>query len=264
MLIDNISQVHSYEQRFYLAFRDCDVQFDVNLLYSSRPKDDSKKYSVRIDFFDKLNLNYRGTWEFPVQFSFLPVNPTAAILTVPLESSVTSMNCYPTCVHGECLLYVNTRRPFCRCSQGWFGSSCETAHHCNCANGSVCMGSDNNNTICVCPLGKYGARCLLTRSSCSPKTCSNRGLCVPADERVADDSFVCVCEQGYTGVHCEHEESIVEISFSDMAIPTSMFIHFISVVEAAPSERMTTIEKIGFDQDSVSLSQPSKYHIIFV
>jgi hypothetical protein len=85
MLIDNISQVHSYEQRFYLAFRDCDVQFDVNLLYSSRPKDDSKKYSVRIDFFDKLNLNYRGTWEFPVQFSFLPVNPTAAILTVPLE-----------------------------------------------------------------------------------------------------------------------------------------------------------------------------------
>jgi hypothetical protein len=264
MLIDNTSQIHSYEQRSYLAFRDCNFQFGINLLYSNQPKDPSKQYTVRIDLFEQSNLNYRASWEFPVQFSALPVYPIANILIIPSESSLTSTTCSPKCVHGECLLYVNTQRPFCRCFHGWFGLSCERNQPSNCTNRSFSMGSPNNHTICVCSLGKYGPKCFLTRSSCQSNTCLNDGLCVPEDERIGKHNFLCICKQGYIGVRCEHEESRIEISFSNMAIPTSMFVHFITVMINKPHLRTTMIKKIAYDQNSAIVYQTLEYHIIFV
>ncbi|UJR34741.1 hypothetical protein I4U23_027519 [Adineta vaga] len=264
MLIDNSSQIHSYEQRSYLALRDCDVLFGINLLYSSRPKDLSKKYIVRIDLFEKFNLNYRVTWEFPIEFYFLPVYRISTILKVPSEMSTTSNDCFPNCIHGECLLYVNTQRPFCRCIQGWFGLSCERNYSCYCANGSICIGSDNHNTICVCSLDKYGGRCLLTRSPCNPNPCMNEGLCVPTDERISIHNFLCICRQSYTGLTCEHEHSRIEISFPDMPIPTSVIIHMITVLNNASHLRTTVIKKLAFDQDYVTIYQSLEYHVIFV
>ena len=233
------------------------------MLYSNRPKDPKKEYNVRIDLFEHSNLNYRASWEFLVQFAVLPVYRIATILLIPSESSLTSPTCSPNCVHGKCILYVNTQRPFCRCFHGWFGVSCQRAHQCNCTYGSFCIGSHNNNTVCVCSLGKYGPRCLLTRSSCWPNPCLNRGLCVPEDERIAEHNFVCICKQGYTGSRCEQEESKIEISFFDMDIPTSMFIHFITVMVNEQHLHTTIIKKIAYDQDSILVYQSLEYHVIF-
>lgn len=264
MLIDNTSQIHSQEQRSYLPFKDCDVQFGMNLLYSTQPKDSSKKYIVRIDLFEKLNLNYRFSWEFPIQFSFLPVYRIATLLKISSESSISSQNCFPKCIHGDCLLYLNTQRSFCRCFHGWFGLACENAHDCNCADGSFCLGPSNNNTICVCSLGKCGPRCLLTRSLCQPNPCFNDGLCVSEDERIAENDFLCICKQGYTGAKCDHKQSIIEISFSDVGIPQSVLIHFITVVINEPSLKTTMMKRIAFDQDSITVYQSLEYHLIFL
>ncbi|CAF5166400.1 unnamed protein product, partial [Rotaria magnacalcarata] len=146
MLIDNVSEIHSYEQRNYFAARDCDIQFGMNLLYSSRPKDESKKYTD-----------------------------------------------------------------------------------------SICVGSQNNQSICVCPLGKYGPRCLLTSSACSSNPCLNRGRCVPVDERAAKNNFSCVCEQGYAGARCEYEESRIKITFSTTIIPAAVLVHYITVATNSSS-----------------------------
>lgn len=266
VLIDQTTQIHSYEQRIYLGVRHCNIQFGLNLLYADRPKNDSKKYIVRIDLFEKVHLNYRASWEFPVQFPFLPVYRLATHLRIPFQSTTTGVSgCVPDCRHGECSLYANTRRAFCRCFSGWFGKSCEEAHQCNCANGSVCIEQNQNSSaICVCPLGKYGARRLLTRSSCSPNPCLHNGLCVPEDERIAEDSFLCVCQQGYMGTRCEHEETQIEVSFVDMPIPLSITIHFITVEPDSPSVRFTVVKKIPLDQDFLLIKQSFEYHLIFV
>ena len=87
VLTDNTSQIHSTEQRFYLGVHHCDTQFGLNLLYADRPKSDSKKYAVRIDLFEKFDLKYRASWEFPVRFSFLPVYRIAALLCSAFRSS---------------------------------------------------------------------------------------------------------------------------------------------------------------------------------
>ena len=196
----------------------------------------------------------------------MPVYRVAALLRVPFESNTTTVSdCVSGCLHGECVLYTNTKRAFCRCFPGWFGETCERPYQCHCANGSGCIGSDeNNNTICVCPLGKYGSRCLLTRSSCSPNPCLHNGLCVPEDERIAEDRFLCICQQGYMGTRCEHEETRIEISFPDMPIPLSIFIHFVTVQPNAASLPVTVVKKVPMDQDSVIISQASEYHLIFV
>jgi hypothetical protein len=92
----------------------------------------------------------------------------------------------------------------------------------------------------------------------------NGGVCVPEDERIAEHNFLCICKQGYTGTRCEHEESKIEISFRDMAIPESVFIHFITVIINAPHLRTTMIKKIAYDQNSVIVYQSLEYHVIFV
>ncbi|CAF1565069.1 unnamed protein product [Rotaria magnacalcarata] len=264
MLIDNVSEIHSYEQRNYFAARDCDIQFGMNLLYSSRPKDESKKYTVIITVFEKSNLNYCGTWEFPIQFIFLPVYRIATILKISLVSNKKSKNCFPSCLHGECLLYANIERSFCRCFYGWFGSSCEKNYYCNCAQDSICVGSQNNQSICVCPLGKYGPRCLLTSSACSSNPCLNRGRCVPVDERAAKNNFSCVCEQGYAGARCEYEESRIKITFSTTIIPAAVLVHYITVATNSSSLRVSTIKKVPFEHDFVYIYQTLQYHIIFI
>lgn len=264
MLIDNTSQIHSYEQRNYLAMRDCDIQFGLNLLYSNRPKDHSKNYIVRIDLFEHSKLKYRASWQFPIQFSFLPVYRIATALRIPSQLSTSSKLCSPGCIHGECFLYTNTQRPFCRCFQRWSGLSCEKSYDCNCTNGSVCIGLDNNNnTICACPLDKYGARCRLTRSSCAPNPCLNSGLCVPVDERIDKHKFACICKKGFTGMRCEREESKIEISFSNMDIPSLVLAHFITVRNNTSHLHTNMMKKPPLDQNSVTFYQSLEYHLIF-
>lgn len=197
MLIDNTSQIHSHAQGELLPMRDCGRGIDITLLYSQHPKNESVSYMIRIDTFDKVGLILR------IKFPVLPMYCISTILTLPREVNTVSDCSEFGCVNGNCLSAVNTGESFCRCYEGWPGISCkEWIGHCNCALNSICVGSSNNRSICVCPLGMFGSRCFLTRSSCQPNPCMNGAICVPADVRISEYNFTCLCKEGFTGTQC--------------------------------------------------------------
>ncbi|CAF1533816.1 unnamed protein product [Adineta steineri] len=65
-LVDNTGLVHSYEQVTYVPVINCDVKYNLHLLYQDRPKNMSKNYSVYIDAYNKRNLTYITSWIFSV------------------------------------------------------------------------------------------------------------------------------------------------------------------------------------------------------
>jgi hypothetical protein len=72
-LIDHTDQriIHSYEQFTYLSIKHCQRKFDIYLLYSTKPKDETKDYSIHIDIYEKTTkLDYRTSFIKSLNFSF--------------------------------------------------------------------------------------------------------------------------------------------------------------------------------------------------
>ncbi|CAF3497832.1 unnamed protein product [Rotaria sp. Silwood1] len=266
MLIDNTSQIHSFAQRELLPMRDCNLRVDVTLSYSQRPKDNSLSYVIRIDTFNKLTLEYHASWLFPIQISVLPVYRISTILSL-LNRPATIAECSTFgCVHGDCVLAVNTRESFYRCSASWSGVDCnKRIDSCNSAPRTHCIGSSNNRSICVCPLPMFGSRSYLKQSSCSPNPCENEGICVPTDVRISENNFTCLCQGGSTGIRCKYRQSFIEISFSKANyVPDSVYVHFITVLHDNDPIRAIVIKKIAYDQDSVVIGMPDEFHLAFI
>ncbi|CAF4180847.1 unnamed protein product, partial [Adineta steineri] len=163
MLIDNTNQriIHSYEQFTYSSMRDCKVKFNVYLVYSTRPKNMNKNYSVHIDIYEKPSLKHRGSFLYPVEFLFLPVHRLAFIIDVPSEDDYSCSN--KKCLHGKCLNYFNTKETFCQCHQGWSGQYCDIPqNNCNCSSNSICIGrASDDQSICICRKDYFGSKCYL-------------------------------------------------------------------------------------------------------
>ncbi|CAF3796622.1 unnamed protein product, partial [Rotaria sordida] len=82
-----------------------------------------------------------------------------------------------------CISPLNYTLFFCQCSSDWGGRLCDTPANCSqCSIDSVCAGSINSRSICICPRTNYGSRCLLKH--CPPNTCLNDGTCVIVDGRM--------------------------------------------------------------------------------
>ncbi|CAF1345600.1 unnamed protein product [Rotaria sp. Silwood1] len=86
-LIDDSEEriIYSYEQFTYLPIRDCKIKFYIYLLYSNRPKNETKNYAIHIDIdiYEKSSLPYRGSLFYPIKFPFLPVYRIAYIANIP-------------------------------------------------------------------------------------------------------------------------------------------------------------------------------------
>ncbi|CAF1259422.1 unnamed protein product [Rotaria sp. Silwood1] len=266
MLIDNTSQIHSFAQRELLPMRDCNLRVDVTLSYSQRPKDNSLSYVIRIDTFNKLTLEYHASWLFPIQISVLPVYRISTILSLLNRPATIAEYSTFGCVHGDCVLAVNTRESFYRCSASWSGVDCnKRIDSCNCAPRTHCIGSSNNRSICVCPLPMFGSRCYLKRSSCNPNPYENEGICVPTDVRISENNFTCLCQGGFTGIRCKYRQSFIEISFSKANyVPDSFYVHFITVLHDNDPIRAIVTKKIAYDQDSVVIGMSDEFHLAFI
>jgi hypothetical protein len=165
-LIDNSTQrtIHSYEQITYLSKKYCQKKFNFYLLYSTRPKDESKQYFIHIDIYERKSLIYRGSTIKTILFPFLPVYRLAFILDVPSIYDEPEICLDNQCINGKCRRYFNDpdHRTFCQCNSGWSGRYCNIPHDCTCSSDSLCVGKlANNRSICVCPLNKMGSRCLI-------------------------------------------------------------------------------------------------------
>ncbi len=98
------------------------MKYNLNLLYRSRPKDQTMNYTIHIHAYDKHHLSYYASWILPVKFLFLPVNRIAAHLIIPSHGNQIIDKCCLECGdHGHCNAFINSRKAFCRCHSGWSG-----------------------------------------------------------------------------------------------------------------------------------------------
>lgn len=261
LIDDNKQTINSYDQFSYLASRDCNTKFHLYLLYGHRPKDAMKNYSIRIDAFERRSFVHRAIWLYPIRFPFLPVHRMSAYLVIPTMMEI-ARNCKLNCNHGHCIRPVNDlNRPVCQCDHGWSGKQCHIKHKCNCSPQSLCIGS-----ICLCPTGSFGPRCFLTQSTCASEPCQNDGQCIPQDfGRRSRLEYTCICKEGYSGDHCQHVDTRIEISFSsDMKIPSAILAHLIAIHPGAHPTRRTVFGKIGFNENRAVLFTDFRFRLIFV
>ena len=195
---------------------------------------------------------YRVSWLFPIRFDFLPVHRLAFRLNIPFIRAERA--CSLKCNHGRCRHAQNNRTvSVCECDAGWWGERCQNQLKCNCSPQSRCLGLLNNRSICMCPMGRYGPRCYLTRTYvCASRPCQNDGQCVPGDYgRHLRLDFTCLCKDGYSGDRCEIVNTHIDISFHPrIPTPASILVHFISMHNNSDPVRTTALRKIPFNEDS--------------
>ncbi|CAF0920174.1 unnamed protein product [Adineta ricciae] len=267
LLIDNENTVHSHEKLSYISIRDCNAKFHIYLLYNSRPKNQTKTYHIRIHSFLGLTSEYRMSWLYPIQFSFLPVHRLSLLLKIPQISNKDkkcSLNCG---LHGECIQYENHPISVCRCHSGWHGINCDIPYECSCADDSFCIESSK---ICLCPLHKFGSRCYLKQSICQQKSspCLHGGTCIPHDIRFIGYTkpYTCLCSENFFGDQCQHKKSLIELSIrnemSDVSNILSM--HYIIVDDKRQHEVFSTAIKIRFDRSSIEIYTSRAFNILII
>ncbi|CAF1257004.1 unnamed protein product [Adineta ricciae] len=258
---DNNEQIiDSYEQFTYLSVRDCDMKHHVYLTYADRPKNQTRNYEIRIDVYEKISLHYRGSFLFPVKFSFLPVHRLSFLINIPQSDANVETCSTNLCQNGPCRKYLNNKqRTFCQYPEIW-------PKH-DCSNDSIPIGisSNNNRSICVCPMNKFGHRCLLKNTICDKFVCQNSGQCIPMDEYETTKRSSCICRRGFTGDYCEVNDTQLILSFDkQLVLPSSIFIHFIQVMSNSKPLRSTTFHTIVLQQNYLTILWSRIFHLIFI
>lgn len=269
-LIDHTDHrlIHSYEQITFLGTMNCDTKFHFYLLYSTRPKDLKKNYSIQFDYYEKFSLAYRGSVLLPVRFPFLPVQRQVFIVDIPRTNDKRPI-CNDQCGHGKCVRYFK-EGTFCLCNEGWTGKSCDLHYNCTCSSKARCLGiAANNRSICLCPLNRFGPRCLLTNSVCEVKNssiCENGGQCIPNDDYLAwNKSFICMCRPGYSGERCEFVDTkLILLLDKNLILPQTIVIHFLVDVTPTGSTRSATFRSIFLKENSIEISWSRQFDLVLV
>ncbi|CAF0733814.1 unnamed protein product [Adineta steineri] len=267
MLIDEIDKrqdIHSYDQFVYITKQSCTTKLNRYLLFPERPKNISHNYSIRIDAFEKTHITYVGSWYFPISFLFLPVNRMAISLILSNQSVDNSSNCLNTCVNGRCVKYLNKNKYFCRCNSKWAGIHCNISINQQiCSYDSFHLGITYNQSICVCPLNKFGSRCLFT-STCPIAACENNGKCVPADVTKSNSRYTCICPDRYFGYKCQNLKARLNVSLIGIDIPAYVVGYFFTLSNQSNPITTIKLQKLTLFQHSVTFYISMLYHMVIV
>ena len=263
MLIDDEDReqrIHSSDLFDYQPSQSCAMKFNRYLLYPTRPKNMSMKYSVRIDIYEKRTMQYRASWYLSIPFLFLPVNRLVARLMIPYSPMEMISSCSLNCHHGECLKYMNKEKEFCRCYSGWSGIECNISYDCqSCSFDSICIGRIDHRSICLCPLTKSGPRCFL-RSSCPLNACQNNGQCIPADT----SDYHCICSEAFYGSKCQFIKARLDVSIENLNIPGYLIAFFFTISEDIEPQSTILIEKLTLFQHLVTFRISIPYHLVII
>ncbi|CAF3787974.1 unnamed protein product [Adineta steineri] len=263
-LIDDQNQIiHNYEKINYIPTIDGTTKYNRYLLYPDQPKNPNYTYSIRIDIYEKLILNYYGSWYLFIPFSFLPVNRIATQIRIPSEKSQSLTKCSIQCGnHGQCFKYINSPKEFCHCDQGYSGRFCHLTYQHSCSFDSIPL----NSSICLCPLNKFGSKCYLQHKYCrfNNNPCQNNGLCTPMNYHINHNDFICLCPEHFTGSYCEYQSSKINIHFKINSIPQLIFAHYIISHHDKRHERITMFKKILSDRNSIELSYKTPFNLLFI
>ena len=267
-LIDNTTQrtIHSAKQLTYLYIKHCQTKFNFYLTYSTRPKRSNHTYSVHIDIYEKVTYGYRGSLYIPLHFPFLPVHRVSYVLNIPRDNSSLTIKCPAShpCINGQCMKYAenSSNSMFCHCKPGWTGKDCSISYNCSCSSDSFCAGIEvNRRSICICPMNKWGPRCLLSSTICQSSTCLNNGQCTLIDDNL---KFFCNCPKGFSGDRCEIKDAEIILSFDeDLTLSDTIFIHFIEVRDTSPIRNGSTFQAISLYQNETVIRWSRPFHIVF-
>ncbi|CAF0799616.1 unnamed protein product [Adineta steineri] len=258
-------EIHSYHQFTYVPTKDCGHPINIYLLNLNRGKNNSKKYSIRVDAFHKDSLAYLISWHLTIPFVFLPVNRITAFLTVPISRTFDPKHCTLQCYKGTCMKYHNEERFFCQCYSGWSGAQCRIPIDCSmCASNSICIGSIRNRSICVCPYEKFGSFCRL-QLVCPVGFCKNNGRCIVIDERMIDERYVCFCSEQFYGTRCQYVSHRIDISLKNIETPLYLLVHIyteISFERSLPT--FVTFQKMTMFQSSVTVYSRLMFKMVIV
>jgi hypothetical protein len=210
-------------------------------------------------------MTYRGSWHLSIPFLFLPVNRLTALLVIPYHSiPISSQSCSMTCNNGECMKYINKEKYFCRCFSGWSGVECDIPINCqSCSSDSICIGSVNNRSICICPLTKFGPRCFLS-SSCTINACQNNGQCIPADLSIPGSDYTCICPDQFFGPKCEYIKAKLDVLLENLDIPSYLMAFFFTVSEESDPTCTIMLQKLTLFQRIVTFRISIPYHIVII
>ena len=262
---DNLDeQIEYFDQFEYLASQSCGIKLNRYLLYSTRPKNISKNYSIQIDVFEKNHMTYRGRWHLSIPFLFLPVNRLSALLLIPSKEFLKSTSCLRKCLNGECIKYINKDESYCRCKSGWSGIECNIEINCkSCSSDSICYGVINNHSICICPLMKFGDRCLL-HSSCPENACQNNGQCIPSDMSLSINDYSCICSEEYYGSRCQYIKYKINIQLEYLNIPSYLLAFFLTITNQSEPRLTIMLQKLTLFQRIVTFRISIPFNIIII
>ncbi|UJR06936.1 hypothetical protein I4U23_011225, partial [Adineta vaga] len=274
-LIDNDSNertIYSYEQNTYFYFRDCSKKYNVYLLHPKYSY--SKTYAIHIDVYEKISLSYRGSFYIPIPYRFLPVNRIATQLIISGKINGIKNCSNQLCQHGQCLYYINDQqnRTFCHCNQGWYGKFCTIPHICQCSSDSPCIGvTANNQSVCICPVNRWGARCFLHSNPCQSNgnpLCLNGGQCIPDDKQSQlSTTYFCLCRKGFRGENCEITDRYLKLSFhKDIILPQSIIIHFMGLEKTNKRflSSNSVVQRISLYQNEIYAYWTNDFLIAFI
>ena len=276
-LIDDTDRrlIHSSEQLIYLYTRHCQRKFNLYLLYASQPKHPSRNYSIHVDVYEKISLVYRGSFLLAIKYPFLPVARLAVQLNIPRTNDPIETCTHLACgLQGRCVRYLDDDRStgFCQCDRGWSGKLCHIPSPCSCPSTAVCLGvsANNNRSICLCPLHRWGDQCRLPSLACESSvqkiSCLNGGQCLPTnDHMISEKQFICLCPKGFSGERCELVDTRISLSFDrSMDLPPLALVHFVEVIDDGPPENGSTFRSIPMHQHSILVQWSRPFHVMFV
>ena len=264
-LIDQYDQLHSYEQFTFMALWGCKIKFNIYLLYSTRPKNESNTYHIQIDAYDKTKLQHNASWYLPIPFAFLPVNRLAKQLILPTQQTINSYLCNLTCYNGgSCQKYENTQLLFCHCPTNWTGRQCQISVKCDdCGSDSICIGSIDNRSICLCSINKVGPRCLLS-AKCPSNACQNNGQCVLTHDHIGTNNHICMCSEEFHGSRCEKRKRRLSITFDNILLPSHVQVYISTVLNTTQPSTIVMLRKFIQNQKTLLFYLSKSYHMVFV
>lgn len=211
LLVRQNTTIVSHDQYLYAPQFQCSTKHYLELLYpinESWPSSSPFKYSIHIYSFMTETLEKRGSWQFDIPFSFLPVNRIAKRLFIAETAVATSSSSWTKIYEGNC-------------------SSCSTK--------SICIGHDidMSRDICICSSNYTGSRCLMPLYSCTDNACNGHGQCIEHDIRFYPQTqFRCLCDDGWYGDFCDKSSAVLTVSFAKEITIPSFKIALIHVIKS--------------------------------
>ena len=123
----------------------------------------------------------------------------------------------------------------------------------SCSSDSICIDLVNSRPICVCPLTKFGARCLLT-SACPINHCQNNGQCI---RTVSTSNSTRICLNRFFGGHCPYWKSQVDLSFEGLDLSPyhmAFFFYYFWTIEVKMHNYSSKVDSCSTYDDISYLS----------